>query len=84
MESISLKLETDFLRDIEKTMRKNRYSTKTEFIRMAIRDKIKELKKEETLEKIEKVFGGSKHKTTNKDLHRARKELIEHYEKKFK
>ena len=49
MESISLKLEKNFLQDIEKTMRKFRYATKTEFIRQAIRDKIIDLKKEELL-----------------------------------
>ena len=47
MEAVSLKMDGEFLEDIEKTMRKHRYSTKTEFIREAIRDKIKELEDEE-------------------------------------
>ncbi len=64
MENISLKLESEFLREIEKIMKKNRYMTKTEFIRESIRDKIKELEKQETLKNIEKLFGSSKHKTT--------------------
>ncbi len=50
MESISLKLEKAFLQDIEKVMKKHNYSTKTEFIREAIRDKIKELEKQEEKE----------------------------------
>lgn len=84
MESISIKLEPNFLRVMEKIMRANRYSTKTEFIRTAIRDKIKELEKEETLRNIDKLLGSSKHKTTDKDLHKAREKAFEQLEKKFK
>jgi len=54
MESISLKLEKEFLQNIEKAMKKHNYSTKTEFIREAIRDKIKEL--EEKAEEKETKF----------------------------
>ena len=84
MKSISLKLEPDFLLHMERTMKKCRYSTKTEFIRSAIREKIKELEKEETLKNIDKLFGASKHKTTDEDLHKAREKVFEQFEKKFK
>ena len=47
MENISLKLEKDFLAMIEKIMKKHNYMTKTEFIREAIRDKIKKLEEKE-------------------------------------
>lgn len=47
METISLKLEKAFLAEIEKVMKKHNYTTKTEFIREAIRDKLKELEKRE-------------------------------------
>ena len=57
--------------------------TKTEFIREAIRDKIIELEKQETLNKIEKLFGSSKRKTTDEDLHKVREKLAKDYEKKF-
>lgn len=83
MENVSLKLEPQFIKEIEKIMKKNRYMTKTEFIRQAIREKIKQLEKQETLKKIEKIFGSSKHKTTDEDLHKVRKELAEEYEKRF-
>ena len=49
METISLKIEQGFLEDIERVMKRNRYTTKTEFIREAIRDKIKDLEKEEKI-----------------------------------
>ena len=84
MESVSLKLESGFMKDIEKIMKKNRYSTKTEFIREAIREKIDELEKKEALRNIDKLFGSSKRKTTDKQLHEAREALVEIYEKKFR
>ncbi|MBI2507969.1 hypothetical protein HYV89_03375 [Candidatus Woesearchaeota archaeon] len=57
METISLKLENSFLHLIEKIMKENRYSTKTEFIREAIRDKIDDLEKKEALKRLEKAYG---------------------------
>ncbi|MAF36820.1 hypothetical protein CL622_06915 [archaeon] len=71
MESVSLKLEDSFSHDIEKFMKKHRYTTKTEFIREAIRDKISALEKEEILLKLKKVYGASKRKTTDEQLHEA-------------
>jgi len=50
MESVSLKLETNFLDAIEKVMKKHNYMTKTEFIRESIRDKIRKLEEKEILE----------------------------------
>jgi len=81
---VTIKLENNFLQTIERTRKKHNYMTKTEFIRQAIRDKIKELEKEETLKNVEKIFGASKHKTTDEDLHRARERAVEKLEKKFK
>ncbi len=50
IENVSLKIEDNFLRAIEKIMRKHNYMTKTEFIREAIRDKIRRLEEKEILE----------------------------------
>jgi len=47
MENISLKLERSFLTAIEKVMKKHNYMTKTEFVREAIRDKIRKLEEKE-------------------------------------
>ena len=72
MEAVSLKLEDNFLHDIEKTMKRFRYTTKTEFIREAIRDKIHDLEKEEALLRARKLYGASKRTTTDVMLHEAR------------
>ncbi len=80
MEAISLKLEETFLKDIEDVMKKHRYTTKTEFIREAIRDKIKELEKEDLLLKARKLYSASKRKTTDEDLHKAREKAFKELE----
>lgn len=84
METVSLRLEEKFLQLIERIMKRRGYMTKTEFIREAIRDKIRELEKEEMLRQVEKLAGSSKHKTTDEQLHKVREKLIKEYEKKFK
>lgn len=50
MENVSLKLERNFLNAIEKVMKKHNYMTKTEFIREAVRDKIRKLEEKEIIE----------------------------------
>ena len=60
MESISLKLEMSFLKSIEKTMKIHKYTTKTEFIREAIRDKMKQLEKEEAIKRLVRYKGAFK------------------------
>ncbi len=50
IENVSLKLEENFMNAIKKIMKKHNYMTKTEFIREAIRDKIKRLEEKEIIE----------------------------------
>ena len=84
MESVSLKLEDKFLQDIQETMKKHRYTTKTEFIREAIRDKIRDLEKEEALIRAKKLYGASKRKTTDEDIHKAGEKAFEELDKELK
>ena len=55
-------------------MKKHHYATKTEFIREALRDKVKELEKEERMARVKSLYGASKRKTTDEELHKAREE----------
>lgn len=64
-------------------MKGNRYSTKAEFIREAVRDKIKELEKEQALMRLEKAYGASKRKTTDKQLHEAGEKAFEEIAKRL-
>jgi len=49
MENVSLKLEPNFLLAINKIMKKYHYMTKAEFIREALREKIKMLEENEII-----------------------------------
>ncbi len=84
MEPITVKFEQNFIRDMERIMRRNRYSTKAEFIREAVREKLKDLEKEDLLEKVKKIYGSSKRKTSDEDLHKAGEKAFEELKKQLK
>ena len=83
MEAISLKLENNILKEIDQKLHKHRYSTRTEFIRDAIREKLSDLEKEELLKTVAKLRGSSKRTTTDKQLQEAGERAFEKLEKKF-
>ena len=86
MESITIKLEESFLHLMENIMKRNQYTTKTEFIREAIRDKINALETKAALRRVEKMYGAGAKKyghITDKDLHIAREEAFKEMAKEF-
>jgi metal-responsive CopG/Arc/MetJ family transcriptional regulator len=82
MESITIKVEDDMASEIDKAMRPH-YSTKTEFIREAIRDKIKEISKEKAMDELRKYFGKSNIKTTHAEERKIRESVGKEFAKKF-
>lgn len=76
MESITIKVDNALNDEISQAM-KSGYSTKTEFIREAVRDKIKEIKKDEILEILRKNFGKAKTKTTHAEERRIKDEVFQ-------
>lgn len=82
MESITIKVEDELAREIEKAM-KPYYSTKTEFIREAVRNKIKDIKKERIIEELRRNFGKAKTKTPLAMDRVTRKEVGEEFAKRF-
>lgn len=58
MQTISLKMEESLLQEIDKKLKANRYSTRTEFIRDAIRSKLSEQEKNDAIRKLT-MFKGS-------------------------
>ena len=84
MEIVSLKMEERMLKDIDSMLERHRYSTRTEFIRDAIRDKLSDLEKEELLKAVARMKGASKRKTTDEELHKAGEEAFAILEKKFR
>ncbi|MEW6294982.1 MAG: ribbon-helix-helix domain-containing protein [Candidatus Diapherotrites archaeon] len=95
MENICLRLGSALSRQIEKDMKEFKYSTKTEFIREAIRSKLSSLdeerKKKRAWEALFAARGALKGKSrfkTDEEFYNWRhgegsKEMMEYYEKKF-
>lgn len=91
MESISLKLDKSILNEIDSNLKKHRYSTRTEFIRDAVRDKLIEMEnrklsdeeKKELFKAVDKARGILKTKTSDEDLRRAREKAGKIFIKKF-
>ncbi len=82
METISVRYDNEFIIDMERIMKENRYSTKAEFIREAVRDKMRDLEAEAALMRLEMIAGSSKRKTTKEQLRRARKKSFEELARK--
>lgn len=76
METISLKLDKTLLKNIDKNLSKHNFSTRTEFIRTAIRDKLEGLTKEELIKEFLKFKGASGKLTTEKEYERIREQAI--------
>ncbi len=74
--TISVRFEDTFLHTIETVMKGHHYSTKAEFIREAIRDKVKDLETEEALMRLEKLSGSSGKLTTTEQMRKAKKEAF--------
>ena len=83
METVTIKMEDKLLDEIDQKLEGHRYSTRTEFIRDAIREKLSELEKEDILKNLAQLKGTSKRKTTDVELHNARHKAFDMLEKKF-
>lgn len=57
METVTLKMEASLLEEIDSTLAKHRYSTRTEFMRDAIRCKLTSFEKEDAIRKLEAMRG---------------------------
>lgn len=83
METVTIKMEDKLLEEIDQKLEENRYSTRTEFIRDAIREKLSELEKEEILKNLSELKGFSKRKTSDAQLHAARTKAFKMLERRF-
>jgi len=57
METITLKMEKELVKEIDSKLKENRYSTRTEFIRDAVRHKLSDIEKEIAIKKLEQYKG---------------------------
>ena len=92
METVSLRLDSGLARRIEKEMAASGYSTKTEFIREAIRDRLSEIDEKrnaewERLAAMRGILKGKGKAKTDEEFRKLREEagqeFIEMLEKRF-
>ena len=82
MESITIKVEDHLAKEIDLAMNPD-YSTKTEFIREAIRDKLKSIRKEKSIDELRKYLGKAKTKTSYEEEREIRKKVGKDFAKMF-
>ena len=83
MQTVTIKLQKETAQKINELVEKEHYGTKTEFIREAIRAKIKEADDEKFLKELAKYKGIAKTKTSDKELRRIREEVGREYAARF-
>ncbi len=83
LQTVSIKMEESLLKEIDSSLKKNRYATRTEFIRDAIRVKLTQAEKEEMMKHIDSLRGISKRKTTDEELHEAGEKAFDQLEREF-
>ncbi len=83
MEAICVKLDERILKNMDTSLKKHNFSTRTDFVREAIRDKLRALEKEKAIKKLEKYFGAAKIKVSDKRHREIRKEVSKEFAKKF-
>ncbi len=85
-EMITVKLERQFLHQIDDIVKKAGYQNRTEFIRNALREKIDEVKLKQSMDKLSPYLGMFKKKkqTTDKELHEIREKVFWEFYNKAK
>lgn len=88
METICIKLEEDLLKKMDENLKKHHFSTRSEFIRALIREKVKYMSSEDIIKEFMKFRGAAKTKVSDERLKEIRKEvskeLMEGLDKRFK
>lgn len=83
METVTIKLQESIMKQIDKFLRLFNYTTKTEFIREAIRDKLKQLETEKFMRQLAKYKGSAKYKYTDEEFRKIREKVGEEYAKEL-
>lgn len=71
-ELITLKLEDNFLQEIDSVVEKEGYQSRTEFIRNALREKLEEVKVRKAMLELSHLKGAAKKKVSSEEYERVR------------
>ena len=87
MEVVSVKFQEHVLKNIDQSINRHHFNSRTEFIREAVRDKLTELEREAAFRQFLSLRGKSRIKTTDTDNAHTRnqtsKEMMMALEKRF-
>ncbi len=84
METVTLKMEKEMVKEIDSKLKENRYSTRTEFIRDAVRHKLSQMEKELIFKRLEQAKGSLKGKArTDISEEEAREQAAREIAKQF-
>lgn len=85
MQAISVKLDKALLKHIDSSLQEFHYSTRTDFIREAIRERLRALRTEEAIARLRQNRGKGKGKRsplTDERLHEIRENVFREYARK--
>ena len=80
-ELVTFKMDSKFLKEVDKTVKESGFQNRTEFIRASLRKGIDEIKLREAMKKIAHLKGASKKKITEEEYERAREKAFEDLDK---
>ncbi|MBU1975387.1 MAG: ribbon-helix-helix domain-containing protein [Nanoarchaeota archaeon] len=87
MEAISIRFQENILKKMDKTIRKNNFNSRTEFIREAVREKLTDVERAYAINEFFKLYGKGKPKTNLSDRQIREivsKELMEDLDRRFR
>jgi metal-responsive CopG/Arc/MetJ family transcriptional regulator len=83
MQTITFKLNDEILGRVDKSLSMFNFSTRTEFIRDAIRDKLEQQETENFMKKLAAFKGKAKTKYSDKEFRKLRDKVSEEYGKEL-
>jgi len=76
VELVTFKLEKDFINEIDSISKKSGFSSRTDFIRNALREKVEDIKLKESLIRLGRLKGSVKKITSDKELDKIREKAL--------
>jgi metal-responsive CopG/Arc/MetJ family transcriptional regulator len=83
METITFKLQEDFVKKIDAVLKPLHFSNRTEFIRECIRERLNSIERDIVIQQLLAFKGAAKKKISDKELHRIRQNIGDEYARKF-
>lgn len=83
METITFKIQEEIVKKIDGLLTPLHFNNRTEFIREALREKLRDLEKDKAINLLEKFKGLSNKTVSDKRLEEIREQVGKEYAKKF-